>query len=300
MKYFRIRVLLPALVVLAACSSPATATPENRPPTILRDIVYCSPSGKDLKLDFYRPGVDGSVPAVVFLHGGNWASGNKTSGNAIEDIPILIQAGFAVASIQYRLGPAFKMPAQIEDAKCAVRFLRSNAAEYDISPDAIGAYGVRAGGHLAAMLGVTDETDGFEGDGGYPAVSSRVQAVVAGVGIFDLANAFSNELSTFVSDVFDNDELSFGDPFSLYSPISYVSQDDPPFFLYHGDQDGLSPLFQSQVFYQNLLGGQVDSTLVVLINGGTDFGPVEGAEMSPTREELRGMMVDFLRANLLP
>jgi len=126
--------------------------------------------------DLFQPRQQGPFPAVILVHGGAWITGNHAMENpfAIE----LARRGYVAATIEYRLSNEAKYPAQIHDLKAAVRWLRANAARYQIDPNRIGAIGASAGGHLVALLGATNELPNFEGNGGNGNVSSRVQTVV--------------------------------------------------------------------------------------------------------------------------
>jgi acetyl esterase/lipase len=146
--------------------------------TIKRNITYYTVDSVILQLDIYFPKVmSGKAPAVLYVHGGAWTIGDKNIGAGSEDVVALTAAGFIVVPVNYRLAPAFKFPAMIEDAKCAVRFLRANANQYGINADKIGAYGGSAGGHLVSLLGLTDRTAGWD-TGPYIDYSSQIQAVV--------------------------------------------------------------------------------------------------------------------------
>ena len=120
---------------------------------------------------------------MLWLHGGGWERGDK---NGSSGAKFLAAAGFVTASIYYRLSGEAKFPADLEDCKCAIRYLRANAAKFDLDPDRIGVAGASSGGHLALLLGMADEKAGLEGSGGWPNVSSRVRAVVSYYGPTDL------------------------------------------------------------------------------------------------------------------
>jgi len=139
-----------------------------------------------LKLDLASPkGLDHAVPAIVVIHGGGWMAGKR------QDMTSFAKEaaahGYVAATISYRFAPKHRFPAQIEDSKCAVRYLRAHAKELNIDPKRIGAMGVSAGAHLAMMLGAMDSADAMEGDGGNPEQPSKVQAVVSFVGPVNLA-----------------------------------------------------------------------------------------------------------------
>ncbi len=187
----------PTPIPTAAATTTATITPPTSTSTLTlfstptplpaptpgrrieRDVTYCTTDGIVLKMDLYLPSRSTTKPApvAVNIHGGSWSFGDKTKSENQPEIDELVARGYMVAAVNYRLAPAYKFPAQIEDVKCAIRFLRAHAADYALDPKHIGAFGCSAGGHLAAMLGVTDASDGFE-RGAYLDQSSRVHAVV--------------------------------------------------------------------------------------------------------------------------
>ena len=153
-----------------------------------KEIVYATlpetTYGKRvLHLDLFRPGKPGKYPAVLFIHGGGWRSGNKSM-----DIPLAQQIaakGYVTASVEYRLSPEALYPAAVYDIKAAIRFLRANAAKYNIDPDKIAITGSSAGGQLAALIGATAGVEKFEGNEGNPGVSSAVQAIIDMDGVLD-------------------------------------------------------------------------------------------------------------------
>lgn len=231
------------------------------------------------------------MPAILYVHGGGWTKGDKRAGAGAEDIPELVSRGYLVAAVNYRLAPQYKFPAQIEDLKCAVRFLRANAAAYGIDPDHIGAWGGSAGGHLVALLGVTDATAGFEGSGGYASQSSRVQAVVDMFGPTDLTAVFQGAAPPLMEQVFGITDKN-SDIIKRASPVTWVSSDDPPFLILHGEKDALVPLSQSEKFYDRLVATGVPATLTMVENAGHGFAPA-GGTIDPSRTEITGLVADF-------
>jgi acetyl esterase/lipase len=256
------------------------------------DVTYGMADGLALKMDIYYPEVaNGAVPAVIYVHGGAWIGGDKREGAGATEIPELISRGYLVAAINYRLAPQYKFPAQIEDVKCAVRFLRANAATYGIDPARIGAWGGSAGGHLVALLGVTDTNADFEGNGGYADQSSRVQAVVDMFGPTDLSAIFQGADPQLLQLVFGTTNRN-SDTVKRASPVTWVSSDDPPFLILHGDKDMLVPPNQSKKLYDRLAAAGVPATLVIVKNAGHGFIP-EGGIMDPSRDQITKMVADF-------
>jgi acetyl esterase/lipase len=176
----------------------------------------------------------------------------------------------------------------IEDVKCAIRHLKAQADLYHIDPHKIGIYGGSAGGHLSSLVGLTDAEAGFD-VGAYLEQTSRVQAVADLFGPADLTRNFSQTYSQLKSSVFGNFDLE------LASPPTYISADDPPFLILHGDRDRVVPLSQSQLLYDRLKEGHVPVELVVVQNGTHGFRTLD---MVPSRRELTAMLVAFFTQHL--
>lgn len=259
---------------------------------IQRDVTYGTVDGVPLKMDVYYPRVtQAPAPAIVYIHGGGWYTGDKTGGAGFSTIPELAAHGYLVASIDYRLAPRYAFPAQIEDVKGAIRHLRASAGSYNIDPERIGVLGDSAGGHLAALAGVTDDGSGFDVRGANLEQSSRVQAVVDMFGPADLALFYRENYSLHIQHVFGTD-----DPLSPVikkaSPVSYVSADDPPFFILHGDSDAVVPLDQSLILYRYLKAAGVPADLTIIDHCGHDFKAENGA-LNPDREEITRLITGF-------
>src|SRR5437868_1245841 len=190
---------LPALMLvllLMPAPTPGSAAPPGPTSSVRRDVTYCTAGGLALKMDIYMPRASGGQPAPVALyaHGGGWTSGDSSWVDNVLSAAELTQRGYLVASPNYRLDPQYKWPAQLEDLKCAVRYLRANAAAYHLDPARIGVWGESSGAQLASMLGLADTTAGFEGNGGYPEQSSRVQAVIDMCGPADFSYVETNPI----------------------------------------------------------------------------------------------------------
>jgi len=226
----------------------------------------------------------------ISLTSQKWIYGNHLqSSSYVNLLPELISSGYMVASINYRLAPAYGIQFQIEDVKCAVRFLKAHAVEYGIDKDHIGAMGYSAGGHLVALLGTSGESSGLEGSGGYKDQSSRVQAVVDIVGPIDLVTTFQN-CPVAQLPVFFGANVSYPDVERKVSPTTYVGSDNPPFLIITGDKDHNRG--QSELFYNKLMDAKVPATLVVVKNADHFFNSV-GGTMSPSQDEIDRMIVDF-------
>ena len=255
----------------------------------ISDLTYCTADdGTELKMDAYWPMQPaGPAPAILFVHGGGWEAGTKMDTPGMNYFLELTRRGYFIASIDYRLAPAAPFPASIEDVKCAVRSLRAHAAQYNLDPQRIGAWGASAGGHLVSLLGASDQSAGWD-VGQYLDQSSRVQAVVDMFGIHDLTTEY------LVGNWRELDWIVFrakspADPIlKQASSTTYASADDPPFLILHGDLDASVPYTQSQILHDALRAHGVPSTYMLIHNAEHGFGayggPIEPpyAEIAPT------------------
>jgi acetyl esterase/lipase len=255
------------------------------------DVPYAGKAdSKYQKLDIYLRTSPRPTPVILFIHGGGWYEGDKKHPHVLQ----LLDKGFAVASMNYRLTDEAAWPAQINDVKAAIRFLRANAAKYNIDPNRIGLWGMSAGGHLAALAGTTGDVTELEGKDGPPGVSSRVQAVVDWFGPTDFT-PYSSGKETLGKNVQWMVDRLFGGKLTerkaeakAASPVSYISPDDPPFLIMHGTNDGVVPIDQSRRFAEALQKTGVKTTLE-LIEG-------QGHELFPKR--YYDEVIQFFQTNL--
>ena len=219
---------------------------------ITRDVVYAEYGGRQLELDVYRPPEfhqAGAAPGIVAVRGGAWREGDKEFFGYIAGQ--LAMEGFVTASIEYRTSDEATFPAAVQDVKAAVRWMRAHAAEYGIDPNAIGAIGGSAGAHLVAMLATTRAAT-LEGQGGNPAVSSEVQAVVAMGGSYDLESQgnVGGEVTRAVTDFVGAPLEAHAEAVAAASPIRYVSRRSAPLLLLHSPTDPLAPFGQAVAMEQ--------------------------------------------------
>jgi len=239
---------------------------------VLRDMEYVPSGHERQKLDLYLPSrsTGRALPVIIWVHGGAWRAGSKDRCPAVR----FVQRGYAVASINYRLSQHARFPAQIEDCKAAVRWLRANAERYRLDPQRFGAWGSSAGGHLVALLGTTGDIKRFD-TGPNLQYSSALQAVCDFYGPTDFTQ-MSKFWSKMDHDAPDSPEaLLIGGPVQqnkqkcrLANPITYVSKQDPPFLIVHGDKDPLVPHNQSVLLYEALRKVSVPVQLYTVDGGG--------------------------------
>ncbi len=281
---------------LTVTSIPPLPTIQSTPLTYgmaFRDVIYCTPNGQPMRMDIFFPQTGAQPwPVILYVHGGGWIGGSKILGPGVADVPALTAGGYMVAAVSYRLLDDYPFPAMIEDIKCAVRYLRANAAEYTLDPTRIGAYGSSAGGHLVDLLGLSDESAGWD-VGEYLDQSSRVQAVVSLFGLSDLRNAdYSQSLRRSAYKLFgatdENDSI-----LDIASSVTYISADDPPFFILNGDKDEVIPASEAQSFYDLLTLAGIRADLLIVQNAGHGFVPIDADFTTPSRAEITEMIIAF-------
>jgi acetyl esterase/lipase len=255
------------------------------------DLEYVAGGHARHKLDLYLPKSEKPLPVVVWIHGGAWLQGDKRNPPAM----FLLEKGYAVASINYRLSQHAVFPAQIEDCKAAIRFLRANAKKYNLDGDRIGVWGSSAGGHLVALLGTTGDVEELEGKGGNADQSSRVQAVVDFFGPTDFAamGGSHDKADSPESKLVGGAVPQSKEKVAKANPIAYVTKNDPPFLILHGDKDTAVPFNQSELLHEALKKAGVDSTFVPMKGSGHGGPAFQNAET-------KTMVQDFLDKHLKP
>ena len=205
-------------------------------------VTYARYGSRTLEMDIYRPkGAWGELPALVCIHGGGWAKGNRASHEKVAQA--LAARGYVAATISYRLSGEAPFPAAIHDCKAAVRFLRANAKKYGIDTANIGAIGLSAGGHLTALLATSGGAKKLEGEGGNAKFSSAIQAAVPMGGQTDLQSQRTREISMsadrgqiwrqFLGGAQEDKPATY----RLASPLHHLDMNDPPFWFISGETD---------------------------------------------------------------
>ena len=211
-------------------------------------VVFREFKDHPLKCDLYVPESDSPRPVFLAIHGGAWTTGTKFA--MIRHARIMANRGYVVMSINYRLAPDHKWPAQIHDCKHAVRWIRENAAKYNADPKQVYAFGYSAGAHLALMLATTDPDDGLEGtvDEPYKKHSSRIDGCIVGgsPSEFSWIEEDANTLAYWLG----GSPAESPDQFKQASPTTWITADDPLVVMFHGSRDTLVPVSSPKTFHE--------------------------------------------------
>jgi acetyl esterase/lipase len=279
-----------ATAVVASCTVPPVAAPPSI--KLTTDVKYYTANGQDQLLDVAAPLGGGPHTLVVLDHGGGWGHGDKLDHRPA--IQLLAGQGYVAASVNYRLATASgnHFPAAIQDIRCAIRWLRAQAATYAVDPKRVAVIGTSAGAHLAAMVGTEADVPGLDNpDCPANALPVNVTMAVAYYGIYDLrlpALIPGGEVATFLG---TSDQAVA----TLASPALHVDAGDAPFLLIHGSADNTVPVIFGQLMRSSLQAGGVPATLVEL--PGVDHG---FAVFAPTLLPSTCTTLAYLRAMLAP
>ena len=285
--------LLVVLTHQAWAQPPVAKAPAVAEVRKLLDVPYVTGGHERQKLDLYLPAVFGREPrpVLVLIHGGAWRHGDKSGQRSVANY---VKHGYIGVAVNYRLSQHAIFPAQIEDCKAAIRWLRAHAPEYGIDTERIGVVGASAGGHLAAMLGTTGDIRTFD-VGENLELSSGVCAVVDKFGPTDLLAAAEaadgDSRVSAVTQLLGGGISQRRELASAASPITYATSNDPPFLIVHGDADPIVPVSQSELLHAALKQARV-STKLHIVKGG-----MHGGEAFKT-PELQNSLRDFLNANV--
>lgn len=269
-----------------------------------RDVAYAAASPSQ-RLDLYLPAGEGPFPLVVWVHGGAWRMGSKQLGPDAVQRRVL-DRGFALASVEYRLSDEAVFPAQIHDVKAAIRFLRANRERFRLDADRIAGWGDSAGGHLVALLGTSAGVAALEGSLGNAGASSRIQAVVDWYGPTDFLS-MDEQAERIGCGERATPHTAPGSPESLLvggliaerpervraaDPTTYVDGEEPPFLIQHGTADCVVPYPQSVLLRDALHAAAVGDVELDLLEGAGHGGPAFAARRNMVR------VLDFLDRHL--
>jgi acetyl esterase/lipase len=292
--WFRFGVVVFCVLPLATQGMAQTFDPQF---TVVSDVQFCTGGGRPLLMDVLIPKrrILTPTPGVLWIHGGGWDHGDK---NAHSSAAFLANAGFVTATLSYRLSDDAPFPAAIEDCKCAIRFLHANAPRYGIASERIGVAGSSAGGHLSELVATADQSARLEGDGGWQNVSSKVQAAVSYFGVSDLAVRFPKDTIPVIVKFLRGTEKEKPEIYRMASPIFYVSKDDPPLLLVHGEKDDGVPFDQSVRMAKAYRRMGLPVEFITVQNAGHDFRHIGNAPISPSVDVIHQRTIEFFRQYL--
>jgi len=242
--------------------------------------VYTERESGPLKADLYVPRGEGPHPGVLVVHGGAWHMGTRAQLSGVAQT--LAQNGFTAVAISYRLAPAHKFPAQIEDCQEAVRWMRNNAERLKIDPERIAGFGYSAGAQLVALLGTTGVPVALEGVDETGPV--RLQAVVGGGAPCDFRQ-FPLE-AQWLSFWLGGPRSQFHEQYLNASPAAFVSADSPPMFFFHGETDNLVPVDSPQAMCRQLQAAGVPAELYIVPHVGHVFAMLDQGAITKSIEFL--------------
>ena len=278
-----IGILASALALGCAATSQA---PEPAPPEITPDVVYGHKDGMALVYDVFKPARSNGA-GIAFMISGGWFSRWAPPDERVDGFRELLDRGFTVFAVHHGSAPRFKVPDAVADVRQAIRHIRLHAARHGIDPQRLGVTGGSAGGHLSLMLGMASDPGDPAAKDAVQRTGDQVQAVVALFPPVDLTFMVGPS-ERFPALDFSREEAQ------KISPIGFVSADDPPTLLIHGDQDRLVPLRNSTVMLEALQQVSVQSELVVIEGGDHGFRNPEH------RKRSREAMIAWFEKHLAP
>jgi len=279
------------LATVFALMIPAAAQEVKKAPEFPTDVrvernVQYLPAGRKQKADLYAPlaaAAGQKLPAVVLIHGGGWVSGRRDAEREINIGSTLARHGYVVMSIDYLLSDKKQAvwPTNLWDCKTAVRWLRVNAPRLGVDADRIGVMGGSAGGHLAAMVGLTRPEDGLDPVAPFGEISCRVKCCVDFYGIADVPTYHD---ATMLGKTF----AAAPELYRLASPVTYVRSNSLPVLICHGTADTTVNPKQSELFDVTLTRAGVTHHLEVIP------GAVHSFDLQPPQKDLRPLVLGFL------
>jgi acetyl esterase/lipase len=268
-----IRRTILGILILATCGTAQTTTTPPPPVEIIPDVVYGHKDGLALTFDVVKPKANANGAAVIFMVSGGWVSSYSPPLQTAVRFKDLLDKGFTVIPVRHGSSPKYFIPEIVSDVRRAVRFIRYNAKQWGVDPNRLGVFGGSAGGHLSLVIGTASDNGDPSAKEEFLKESDRVASVVAYFPPVDLrliARGVNPAPTGGTGDRFpalNFDKAKAPD----YSPILFVTPDDPPTLLIHGDKDDLVPLSNSQRIYEAFQQNKVKTQFITIEGAGHGF-----------------------------
>jgi acetyl esterase/lipase len=268
------KVIFSTLFVFMLAVSQAAQVKPAPNADVIPDVVYGHKDGMALTFDVFKPKTNANGAAVIFMVSGGWVSNYTPPEQALSRYQELVDKGFTVIALRHGGSPRYVIPEIVADVRRGVRFIRYNAARWGIDPNRLGAYGWSAGGHLSLLIGVASDNGDPAAKEDFMKESDRVAAVVAyfpPVDLRPIVRGLNPPPSGTVLDRYP--ALNFEkEKAADYSPIVFVTPDDPPTLLIHGDKDELVNISNSQIIFDALKKSSVKTDFITIPGAGHGFG----------------------------
>lgn len=259
-------------VLILAVSHAAQVKPASNL-DVIPDVVYGHKDGMALTFDIFKPKAKPNGAAVIFIVSGGWVSRYTPPDEAVLRYQALLEKGFTVISLRHGGSPRYLIPEIVADVRRGVRFIRYNATRWGIDPNRLGVWGWSAGGHLSLMIGLASDNGDLAAKEDFMKESDRVQAVAAWFPPVDLRQIVRGLNPPVTGTLLDNyPALNFEkEKAPDYSPIVFVTPDDPPTLLIHGDKDDLVPIINSQIIFEAFKKNNVKTDFITIPGAGHGF-----------------------------
>ena len=271
------------LTMIAACVMGQTAAPPPPEVDIVPDVVYGHKDGLAMTFDVIKPKSKPNGAAVIFMVSGGWVSSYNPPQQTAMRFRALLEKGFTIIPVRHGSSPKYFIPEIVSDVRRAIRFIRHNAKQWSVDPNRLGVFGASAGGHLSLVLGTASDAGDPAAKEDFMKESDRVASVVAYFPPVDLRGWARGENPPPPADgkrerfpALNFDKAKAPD----YSPIVFVSPDDPPTLLIHGDKDDLVPISHSQRIHEAFQQNKVKSEFITIPGAGHGFQGDDGKRAS--------------------
>ena len=269
----RIRTAVAALVLSGVIAAPAAAVEVE----VLPDLVYGHKDGLAMTLDVLKPKSGANGAAILYMVSGGWVSRWAPPAESVERFQFLLAKGFTMVVVRHGSSPRYHVPDAVSDVRRAVRFVRYHAKQWGVDPNRLGVHGGSAGGHLSLVLGMAADEGDPSAEEPFMRETNRVASVVAYYPPVDLRDwargrMLPTEGQRFPALNFEKDKAAD------ISPILFVTPDDPPTLLIHGDADELVNITHSQKMFAAMQGHKIKSKLITLPGAGHGFRDADAAK----------------------